>query len=123
MLPTPIGVSMLRCQAELLPSPHPAPIWSLDIHASLRGASSLVKGIRASAHGRAAGWVVPARRYVPRWKVECAVIGIRYGVRCILFRWTPETRIASRWSWSWRPTTWDGEHRRHRDATPREASV
>src|SRR5688500_13488156 len=31
---------------------------------------------------------------------------------------TPETRIASRWSWSW-PHVWGGGQRRHRDATPR----
>jgi hypothetical protein len=79
MLPTPLGVSDAPRYAELLPSPHPAPIWSPPIHASLRRTSSLVKGIRASAHGRAAGWVLPARRYVPSGKVGCAIIDVRYG--------------------------------------------
>src|SRR5919108_967697 len=46
---------MLCSQPELLQTPHPAPISFLDIRASLRRTASLVKGIRASAHGCAAG--------------------------------------------------------------------
>jgi hypothetical protein len=86
---------MLRCQAELLPSPHPAPIIP-GIPTSLRWTSSLVEGIRASAHGRPAGCFLAAGRYVPSRKVECAVMVVSVTDRDrVLFRVDPgnENRV------------------------------
>ena len=123
MLPTPIGVSDAPLLGRAPPiSASCANLVSRHPRVAARGVFPREGNSRERARPRR--WLGLASQAV-RTEADGRVRGHWYQIRCALHPVSLDPGNENRVTMVvvWRPTTGDGEQRRHRDATPREASV